>query len=221
MRLLLASLALLPFTLFAQPPASPATGAPAPKANAAAPSLPPPRVSMLTTQGEIVLELMADKSPKSVENFLNYVKAGHYNGTIFHRVIKGFMIQGGGYNSVPLLKATNPPILNESSNGVSNRRGTITFARQPDPNSATAQFFINLVDNSYLNFSGPGTGYAVFGTVVEGMDVVDKIAAIPTVAQGPEFSNFPKDPVVIQKVALIVPTAIPTAPTLAPAPKTP
>ena len=142
-----------------------------------------PRVTLTTSKGDIVLELNAEKAPKTVKNFLAYVKSGHYNGTIFHRVINGFMIQGGGFTADMNQKATQAPVENEASNGLSNARGTIAMARTSDPNSATSQFFINLVDNDSLDRSSPrgdGWGYTVFGKVVSGMDVVDAIAKVPT-----------------------------------------
>jgi peptidyl-prolyl cis-trans isomerase B (cyclophilin B) len=142
-----------------------------------------PRVTLTTSKGDIVLELNAEKAPKTVKNFLAYVKSGHYNGTIFHRVINGFMIQGGGFTADMNQKATQAPVENEAGNGLSNARGTIAMARTSDPNSATSQFFINLVDNGSLDRSSPrgdGWGYTVFGKVVSGMDVVDAIAKVPT-----------------------------------------
>ncbi|CAK0739457.1 peptidyl-prolyl cis-trans isomerase A [Gammaproteobacteria bacterium] len=161
-----------------------------------------PRVHLQTTEGTIVLALDASKAPKSVENFLAYVRAGHYNETIFHRIIKNFMIQGGGYRTNYEQKPTLPPIQNEAGNGLRNDRGTIAMARTSDPHSATAQFFINVVDNNFLNKSSKDWGYAVFGKVVEGMDVVDKIRALPTGADGPFPSDVPKTPVVIEKATV-------------------
>jgi len=140
------------------------------------------KVKLATSAGDIVVELDAAKAPKSVANFLEYVKAGHYNGTIFHRVIDNFMIQGGGMTTDMKEKETRAPIPLESRNGLTNQRGTIAMARTSDPNSATAQFFINVKDNDFLNQTQAkdGNGYAVFGKVVKGMDVVDKIRAMPT-----------------------------------------
>ncbi|CAK0776358.1 peptidyl-prolyl cis-trans isomerase A [Gammaproteobacteria bacterium] len=161
-----------------------------------------PRVRLQTTEGAIVLALDAEKAPKSVENFLAYVRSGHYNGTIFHRIIKGFMIQGGGYRTDYEQKPTQPPIPNEAGNGLRNDRGTIAMARTSDPHSATAQFFINVVDNSFLNKSPRDWGYAVFGKVVEGMEVVDQIRAIPTGSGGPFPSDVPKTPVIIEKATV-------------------
>jgi peptidyl-prolyl cis-trans isomerase A (cyclophilin A) len=141
----------------------------------------PAKVVLETSQGRIVVELQADKAPKTVANFLQYVKDGFYDGTVFHRVIGTFMIQGGGFTPDLAQKPTRAPIPIESQNGLKNARGTIAMARTSDPNSATAQFFINVVDNPMLDFPRPdGSGYAVFGRVVEGMDVVDKIRAVPT-----------------------------------------
>ncbi len=151
-----------------------------------------PRVKLTTSMGDIVLELDAGKAPKTVENFLNYVNSGFYDGTIFHRVISNFMIQGGGFTKDFQRKATNPPVKNEADNGLSNVRGTIAMARTSDPHSATAQFFINVVDNNFLDFRAKtmrGWGYAVFGKVIEGMDTVDKIRKTRTGSGGP----FPKD----------------------------
>ena len=157
------------------------------------------KVKLETSAGNIVIELDAAKAPKTVDNFLQYVKSGHYNGTVFHRVINNFMIQGGGMTADLKEKATRPPIGLESRNGLTNQRGTVAMARTNDPNSATAQFFINVKDNDFLNQSQArdGNGYAVFGKVVEGMDVVDKIRAVPT---GP--GDVPMTPVVIKKATV-------------------
>ncbi len=165
-----------------------------------------PRVRMQTNMGDIVIELDRAKAPKSVENFLRYVNEGHYDGTIFHRVIPNFMVQGGGYNADFTQKSTHQPIENEANNGLINKRGTIAMARTNDPHSATAQFFINVVDNDFLNFTAPnprGWGYTVFGTVVEGMDVADKIAKVATGSAGPFPSDAPRQKVVIEKVTLV------------------
>jgi len=158
-----------------------------------------PQVDLRTNLGTIRLELYPATAPKTVENFLQYVKDGQYNGTVFHRVIPGFMIQGGGMTADMKEKETRPPIPLESRNGLMNQRGTIAMARTPDPNSATAQFFINVKDNAFLNqaTSKDGNGYAVFGKVVEGMDVVDKIKAVPT---GP--GDVPQQPIVIKKATV-------------------
>ena len=160
-----------------------------------------PSVALETSHGRILLELYADKAPKTVENFLQYVKAGFFDGTIFHRVIPDFMIQGGGFTSDMRQKPTRPPIQNEADNGVANARGTIAMARTNDPHSATAQFFINLKDNGFLNHTGKhpqGWGYTAFGKVVEGMDVVDKIARVRTASKG-MHENVPAEAVVIEK----------------------
>ncbi len=140
----------------------------------------PPRVALETSHGTIVLELNPEKAPITVENFLDYVDRGWYDGTIFHRVIDGFMIQGGGFTSDLQKKITRPEIENESKNGLSNKRGTISMARLPGPHTATAQFFINSVDNEGLDASGGDFGYAVFGEVVEGLEVVDAISKVAT-----------------------------------------
>ena len=158
-----------------------------------------PVVLLETTSGDILVELYPDKSPETVANFLKYVDNGFYNNTIFHRVIPGFMIQGGGLTARMQQKDTEAPIKNEADNGLKNDRGTIAMARTMDPHSATAQFFINLVDNDFLNFqapSGNGWGYCVFGKVTEGMDVVDKIAKVKTTTVG-MYQDVPSDLVVI------------------------
>lgn len=160
-------------------------------------------VEMETSMGKIVLELDAAKAPKTVANFLEYAKAGFYNGTIFHRVIDGFMIQGGGFDEKMTQKATRPPINNEASNGLSNAPMTIAMARTNDPNSATAQFFINLVDNKRLDYVPNGSpGYAVFGKVVQGEDVVRKIGKVETGSVG-FYGDVPKTPIVITQVKVI------------------
>lgn len=160
-------------------------------------------VKLSTTQGDIVIQLDAAKAPKTVANFLNYVKSGHYSGTIFHRVIDGFMIQGGGMTEDLREKPTNPPIPLESNNGLSNLRGTIAMARTSVPDSATAQFFINVKDNLFLNATGPGSrdGYAVFGKVTKGMDVVDKIRTVNTTRKGPH-GDVPVTPIIIKQVSI-------------------
>lgn len=162
-----------------------------------------PTVEVKTNQGTIILELNAEKAPKTVANFLKYVKEGFYNGTVFHRVMPGFMIQGGGFDDKMSQKPTGAPIENESRNGLRNLRGTIAMARLPSPHSATAQFFINHVDNASLDYpSFDGWGYAVFGKVREGMEVVDKIARVPTGNSG-VHQNVPQTPVIIQGVKLL------------------
>lgn len=160
-----------------------------------------PKVRLNTSQGDIVLELNPEKAPKTVDNFLQYVKDGHYDGLVFHRVIPSFMIQGGGFNAEMQQKATRAPIVLEATNGLKNERGTIAMARTNVPDSATSQFFINVVDNAMLNANGPGNGYAVFGKVIAGMDVVDKIRAVPTGARG-MHRDVPTTPVTILKATL-------------------
>ena len=157
------------------------------------------KVKLATSQGDIVIQLDAAKAPKTVENFMQYVKSGHYDGTIFHRVIANFMIQGGGYGGDMKEKATKAPITLESRTGLNNDRGTVAMARTADPNSATAQFFINVKDNGFLNAaqSRDGNGYAVFGKVISGMEVVDKIRVVAT---GP--NDVPAQAVVITKATV-------------------
>ena len=166
-----------------------------------------PLVEIQTNQGKIVAELYADKAPKSTANFVQYANDGFYDGTVFHRVIDGFMIQGGGFTQDMTQKATRAPIENEAKNGLKNTVGTLAMARTNAPHSATAQFFINLVDNAPLDYpSFDGWGYAVFGKVTQGMDVVQKIAKVQTGNKGPH-QNVPMQPVVIQSVK--VPPAAP------------
>ena len=163
------------------------------------------RVLMKTLLGDMTLELDADKAPATVANFVEYAQSGHYDGTIFHRVINNFMVQGGGFDTDMRQKGTNAPIQNEANNGLKNDRGTIAMARTMDPHSATAQFFINVSDNDFLNFSGEnmqGWGYAVFGRVVEGEDVLDKIRVVPTGSQA-GHQDVPTDPIVIESVTVI------------------
>ena len=162
-------------------------------------------VELHTNHGVIKLELDAAKAPKTVENFLNYVKKGHYDGTVFHRVINGFMIQGGGFEPGLKQKPTDAPIDNEANNGLKNDNYTVAMARTNDPHSATAQFFINVNDNDSLNHSAPtpqGWGYAVFGKVVEGQDVVDKIKGVKTGNAG-FHQDVPTDDVVIEKAVVV------------------
>ena len=161
------------------------------------------KVRLKTSKGDIVLELNAEKAPVSVANFLGYVNKKHYDGTVFHRVIEGFMIQGGGFKIVDgslVEQETCKGIVNEGKNGLKNDRGTIAMARTSDPNSATAQFFINVVDNGMLNFPSNG-GYAVFGKVVEGMDVVDKIKGVTTRADARLGGDVPVEPITIQSAS--------------------
>lgn len=159
------------------------------------------QVTLETSLGDIVLVLNADKAPKSVANFVQYVNDGHYDGTIFHRV-KDFMVQGGGFDADMNKKTTRDPIQNEANNGLKNDRGAIAMARTNDPNSATAQFFINVTDNDYLNKSSLKAGYAVFGKVVSGMDVVDKIRATETSTFG-QYADVPVTPIVIKSAKVI------------------
>jgi peptidyl-prolyl cis-trans isomerase A (cyclophilin A) len=162
-----------------------------------------PKVQFDTSMGNFVIELAPKQAPKTVANFLEYVKAGHYDNTIFHRVIPGFMVQGGGFTSDMTEKATRSPIPLESENGLKNERGTVAMARRPDPNSATAQFFINLVDNPRLDYPSPdGHGYAVFGKVIEGMDVIDKIRSVQT-ASVKGHQNVPVTAVVVKSAKII------------------
>ncbi|MGE0081484.1 MAG: peptidylprolyl isomerase [Thiohalomonadaceae bacterium] len=160
-----------------------------------------PRVRLETSLGDIVVELYPDKAPQTVENFLQYVKDGHYDGTIFHRVIEGFVIQGGGFTPDMVQKPTRGPVMNEADNGLRNTVGTIAMARTNDPHSATAQFYINVANNSALDFrekTPRAWGYAVFGRVVKGMDTVGKIKSVPTTSVGP-YRDVPREPVVIRK----------------------
>ena len=163
------------------------------------------RVLMKTLFGDITLELDGEKAPATVTNFIEYAQSGYYDGTIFHRVINNFMIQGGGFDTEMQQKPTNAPIQNEANNGLKNNRGSVAMARTMDPHSATAQFFINVSDNDFLNFSGEnmqGWGYAVFGKVVEGEDVLDKIRVVPTGSQA-GHQDVPTDPIVIESVTII------------------
>jgi peptidyl-prolyl cis-trans isomerase A (cyclophilin A) len=162
-----------------------------------------PKLEMKTSQGTLIIELYQDKAPKTVENFLQYAKDGFFKGTIFHRVIPGFMIQGGGFNPDMKQKDTRAPVQNEAKNGLKNEMGTLAMARTQDPHSAGAQFFINLKNNVFLDYPGrDGWGYAVFGKVVEGLDVVQKIASLPTANAGPH-QNVPTTPVLIESVVLL------------------
>lgn len=161
-------------------------------------------VTLQTSAGDIGIELNAEKAPKSVANFLEYAKAGHYDGLIFHRVIKGFMIQGGGFEPGMKQKDTNPPVQNEANNGLLNDKYTLAMARTPDPHSASSQFFINTKDNDFLNFSSEtqqGWGYAVFGKVVSGQDIVDAIEDVETGQSGP-FGDVPVEDVLIKAVVI-------------------
>ncbi len=165
-----------------------------------------PQVELQTNKGTIVIELYPDKAPATVENFLRYVKDGYYNGTIFHRVIPKFMIQGGGYDQAYQKKQTDKPVRNEADNGLQNSIGTVAMARTNDPHSATSQFFINVADNAFLNFRAPttrGYGYTVFGKVIKGMGVVNGIANAPTGRAGPFRKDVPAEMVTIEQVKLI------------------
>jgi len=153
-------------------------------------------VTFHTNHGDIVIKTFDDKAPETVKNFLDYCREGFYNNTIFHRVINGFMIQGGGFTEQMQQKKPNPPIKNEADNGLRNTRGTIAMARTADKDSATSQFFINVADNAFLDHGQRDFGYAVFGKVVKGMDVADKISQVPTHDVGP-YQNVPSKPVVI------------------------
>jgi len=186
--LMASALALSPFAASAQPAQAQA------KAQ---------RVQFTTSAGKFTVEVYPDAAPKSVANFMEYVNGGFYNGTIFHRVINGFMVQGGGYDRDMKEKPTRPPIPLEAQNGLKNKAGTVAMARTANPNSATAQFFINVVDNPNLDYPNPdGNGYAVFGKVVEGMDTIDKIKTTPTRSYGP-MSNVPSTPVVIESASVV------------------
>lgn len=172
-----------------------------------------PRVEFRTSMGNFVVVLYPGNAPKTVENFLQYVNDGFYNGTIFHRVMPGFMIQGGGFTAKMQEKPTRPAIRNEAGNGLRNAVGTVAMARTKDPHSATAQFFINVAENDFLDFKSPdenGFGYAVFGRVASGMDVVMKIVQVPTATVGPH-QNVPKQPVVIERARVLEAEAKPAA----------
>jgi peptidyl-prolyl cis-trans isomerase A (cyclophilin A) len=161
-----------------------------------------PKVRLATSMGDIVVQLDPAKAPKTVENFLTYVKEKHYDGTVFHRVIDGFMIQGGGFTPEMQQKPTRAPIALEANNGLKNEPYTIAMARTSNPDSATAQFFINVKDNAMLNANGEGNGYAVFGKVISGTDVVDKIKAVATGSRG-MYQNVPTTPVVIRSATIV------------------
>jgi cyclophilin family peptidyl-prolyl cis-trans isomerase len=182
----------LPLAALAQAPSSCS-----PKGNA------PMKVKLTTSMGPIVIQLDKEKAPISTENFVKYVESGHYNGTIFHRVIDGFMIQGGGFSKDMTQKPTQPPIKNESTNGLKNDNYTVAMARTNVRDSATSQFFINVKDNDFLNYSGEGNpGYAVFGKVVEGKEVVDKMKKVATATTG-GHQNVPSTPVTIEKAECV------------------
>ncbi len=208
---LIAALA-IPFAAFAAPKAAtkatPAKTAANAKTDNATETNAAPKVLLHTSMGDITLELYPDKAPATVDNFLRYVKEGFYNGTIFHRVINNFMVQGGGWTRNLHRKRTHAPIHNEANNGLSNLRGTVAMARTADPNSAAAEFFVNVVDNKRLDYVADANGvvswgYCVFGKVISGMDVVDKIKAVETGPQGPFRSDVPKTPIVIEKASIV------------------
>jgi peptidyl-prolyl cis-trans isomerase B (cyclophilin B) len=166
--------------------------------------MPTAHVTIATTVGQMTLELDTDKAPKTVENFLSYANNGFYDGTIFHRVINNFMIQGGGFTADMEQKPTQAPVDNEANNGLKNERGTIAMARTQDPHSATAQFFINVQDNDFLNHTGEnmqGWGYAVFGKVTQGEEVLDKIRSVQTGSQG-GHQDVPTDPIIIESISV-------------------
>ena len=197
----------------------PAFGASAAPAQSAPPN---PEVRVTTNMGSFVIELRPDRAPLTVANFLHYVKSGFYTNTLFHRVITNFIIQGGGHEASPpyALKPTAPPVVNESGNGLQNKRGTVGLARAVGPDTGNAQFYVNLIDNPELDPLPTRWGYAVFGKVIEGMNVVDRIGSVPTGAFGPFKANAPLTPVVIQSIQLITPPGSSTpqsAPSAAPA----
>jgi peptidyl-prolyl cis-trans isomerase B (cyclophilin B) len=166
---------------------------------------PSPKIKLTTSLGTIIVQLNAEKAPISSGNFLTYVNEGFYNGTIFHRVIKGFMAQGGGFDTAFKQKETHPAIKNEANNGLTNKRGTLAMARTNDPNSATAQFFINYKDNAFLDYTEPtstGWGYAVFGEVIDGMNIVEKMAEQPTGSRNGQ-QDVPKTDIVIEKAEVL------------------
>ena len=209
--LLATLLLILPLSLVAQ------TAKPAPTAATAT----PPQVVLRTSQGDIALELYPDKAPKSVANFLQYVRDGFYDGTLLHRAIPGYLVQGGLYTRDLQPKRTRPAVASEADNGLSNLRGTLAVARGADPNSGTAQFFFNLVDNRRLDYAGNQSGltwgYTVFGKVIKGMEVVDKIAALPTRALGPFAGDVP-NPLVLIEGAHVVGEETPAPAASAPTP---
>jgi peptidyl-prolyl cis-trans isomerase B (cyclophilin B) len=164
-----------------------------------------PQVKLQTNQGDMLIQLDAEKAPKTVENFLTYVREGFYDGTIFHRVINNFMVQGGGFDTDMKQKQTHAPVENEANNGLKNNRYTLAMARTSDPHSATAQFFINVADNDFLNFTSPtpnGWGYTVFGSVIEGSDVVDKMKVVKTGNKG-FHQDVPLENIVIEKATVV------------------
>ena len=207
---------LLLLSLLVQAPGR-AADTPPEASNPPPPSAAPPRVRVTTSMGEFVIEMMPDRAPLTVTNYLRYVKEGYYSGTLFHRVIANFVIQGGGHDATDYkLKPVHDSIFNESGNGLQNKRGTVGLARSDPAHSGNAQFYVNLVDNPDLDPLPTRWGYAVFGKIVEGMDVIDRIGVTPTGASGPFKSDSPLKPVVIEKIVL-VDTALPSA-SPAPAP---
>jgi cyclophilin family peptidyl-prolyl cis-trans isomerase len=202
-RLLLACTSLLAFSVLFVPAWAADQAAPA------QPAAKLPQVRVKTTMGSFVIELNPERAPLSVANFLEYVRAGHYNGTIFHRVVANFVAQGGGYDTQYVEKPTRPAVPNESGNGLSNLRGTVGMARAASPHSSNAQFYVNLVDNPSLDPQPTRWGYAVFGRVVEGMSVLDDIGNVPTGAAGPLKEYVPAKQVVIQSIEVIDDTAAP------------
>jgi cyclophilin family peptidyl-prolyl cis-trans isomerase len=207
------SLLALALVLAQAAPAAPPAAEPPPKPVPAGPVVALDVAQGRTALGTITIALNQEKAPISVRNFLAYLRAGHYDGTIFHRVIPGFMAQGGGFTIELEEKPTRPPIRNEAKNGLRNSRGTVAMARTGDPDSATSQFYVNVRDNHRLDFGIGGAGYAVFGEVIEGMDVVDRIATVPTTSRGPH-QNIPQVAVVIKKareVKAAAPAAEPKA----------
>ncbi|MGA7297989.1 MAG: peptidylprolyl isomerase [Rhodanobacteraceae bacterium] len=209
---------LIALIMLALPAAAFAQAAPAPASSAVT----KPQVEFKTSQGNFTLELYPDKSPRTVANFLEYVRDGFYSGTVFHRIIKGFLVQGGIYDRDLEQRRTRPAIPDEADNGLSNLRGTVAAARAPEvQRSATSQFFINMVDNRRLDFvskqNGLTWGYAVFGKVIKGMDVIDKIAALPTIPLGPFSGDVPKPLVVIQGATVITDTPASTSSAATPA----
>ncbi len=226
MRIALTLLALAAAALsFAQTPAAPIAIAPSAEPVVPSVPMPPPRVLLSTSMGDITIELLPDRAPITVENFLGYVRTGQYDGTVFHRVIPDFMIQGGGYMTSLAYKQTREPIKNEANNGLKNLRGTVAMARLGDPDSASSQFFINVMDNAQLNYTGPQDGrtwgYAVFGKVVSGMEVVDKIRYVPTNNETPDFQNKPVESVVIQKATIVPPPSTEIVPEVPATPAAP
>jgi cyclophilin family peptidyl-prolyl cis-trans isomerase len=198
-------------------PAAPPAAEPVPKAAPAGPVVALELAQGRTALGTITIALDAEKAPISVRNFLKYVRSGHYEGTVFHRVIPGFMIQGGGFTPELEEKPTQGPIRNEAKNGLRNSRGSVAMARTSDPDSADAQFFVNLRDNHRLDYGIGGAGYAVFGQVIEGMEVVERIAMVPTTSRG-THQNVPQVGVVIKKAREVTAMAPAAPPAAAPAP---